>query len=1222
MRHGRDNLDYWPPIYATINNAPEFDEAVMWKGKGSAKCRSGQTDYLQIAFTAWTDRTFYYRVAVRTPEAFPSEAREIIRLSDATGTFLGISLGSTSQKNFRSWVAAANPAAAIGANSAEVSLNTWYVIEIKCKVNSVNEGNATLAWKVLKSNGEVFLAEQTASLKQATARNTGVKYLRAGWLQSGAVAGLHIDAMAVQDEQYSTDNSWVGTNYTEPAAQPTATRCYYGATMDGDVGILEGTGERGDAPYNDETWNLFETHAGRANGVTTISHSNWTWDSYGAGATKKIIERSPGQIPCITLTSPGTITEINEGKKDAAIEAWAEKAKAFEYPIWARPFWEFNGTWWENWGRQYGATAFIEAWKRIVDKVKAKGATNVSWMWCINHIEESAWDPEPWYPGDEYVDWTSIDAYSGTQAKKNVGWNAPFRLFKYSYDRLREIAPSKPIFIAETAASETGGTKSTWIEELLGGLEGNFPQIKGITWFNDYIEHEGERITWPIESSEAAKAAYKAEAADTYFVTKNVTELTKNQKVPEPSAPAGKEAVELIPTAAAIQTTAGTATAKVATKLTPTAAAIQTTAVGQISVPAGKEPVTLTPTAAAIQTSAGTATAKVRVKLTSTAAAIQTSATAQISVPAGKEPVALTPTKAVIQTSAAASISVPSPSTGIVVRLEPPPDQLAIRLVTPNGTPHRWAGDEPLPQDVASAIEISDEMPGGYKEMSCTLARDPRGTWPDLSAYSDLQVDQPGGEPVFEGFLDKTPRASGDQVAVTPAALGHQAVLEDNSDVRTGFLHQDMSAWQGMTPLRQRTLLEGGWTVGDAATGATPSGSPALQFEQNSPWSTAKTIVQATFDAGPKIRIKKIYWWRSSGSNSGIISDPTSVWLFQCLIGSDENFVTSESSSDFHTADRDSDAAGTSFDASVARRWGAFVWKWESGSKENSYSWSSYVRGITVIADHELPVYGKHPELYMRTCDMLPYLIEQFGAPLTVDPEYIDDDGYENPHAWYQDSQTLGEIIKDLVKFAAFDWFVYHKKRFEYRRPGSYGRVWKAYVGESGLNELGEDSQRLWRDVVVQYQDVDGSTRTVGPFGSGCDVESAACEITDPSHPAVAAERTRRDILDLRGIGTPALCENVAERFLREANELQHSGSASLSGYVLETTGILRPAAQVKSGDWIEFVDSLDRTPRKIINKRYSDDDKTAQIDVDAPSGGLEELLERLQAALIPLGVA
>ena len=57
--------------------------------------------------------------------------------------------------------------------------------------------------------------------------------------------------------------------------------------------------------------------------------------------------------------------------------------------------------------------------------------------------------------------------------------------------------------------------------------------------------------------------------------------------------------------------------------------------------------------------------------------------------------------------------------------------------------------------------------------------------------------------------------------------------------------------------------------------------------------------------------------------------------------------------------------------------------------------------------------------------------------------------------------------------------------------------------------------ERLYESVIVQYQDVDGSTRTVGPPGSGANVEDAGLADDDTDNPAVRLGITKRALLTM-----------------------------------------------------------------------------------------------------------
>jgi len=119
-----------------------------------------------------------------------------------------------------------------------------------------------------------------------------------------------------------------------------------------------------------------------------------------------------------TINGP-TATEwkIANGTYDAWINTLAQQCKDFECTIMLKIGAEMNGNQGPNgpgsWIADFGATptAFIAAWRRIVDVFAAAGVTNVDW--CISYNFESVgiYDFEDYYPGDDYVDWIGVDYY-------------------------------------------------------------------------------------------------------------------------------------------------------------------------------------------------------------------------------------------------------------------------------------------------------------------------------------------------------------------------------------------------------------------------------------------------------------------------------------------------------------------------------------------------------------------------------------------------------------------------------------------------------------------------------------------------------------------------------------------------------------------------------------------------------------------------------------------
>src|SRR6185436_15647766 len=108
-------------------------------------------------------------------------------------------------------------------------------------------------------------------------------------------------------------------------------------------------------------------------------------------------------------------------------------------------------------------------------------------------------------PGDSYVDWTCIDAYNwGTHPDKPNVWKSFYDTFKPTYDTVMSFASSKPMVIGETASTEYGGSKASWITNMLATDLPRLPKIRAFVW----QEKWDANFDWPIETSSSAKSAF------------------------------------------------------------------------------------------------------------------------------------------------------------------------------------------------------------------------------------------------------------------------------------------------------------------------------------------------------------------------------------------------------------------------------------------------------------------------------------------------------------------------------------------------------------------------------------------------------------------------------------------------------------------------------------------------------------------------------------------
>jgi hypothetical protein len=308
---------------------------------------------------------------------------------------------------------------------------------------------------------------------------------------------------------------------------------YFGATISGET-----YGQTGFAPLNQSAWSLFERHAGKK---VAILGQNQTWCAFDSAEMTATSSR--GAIPLVNMGLNGTLAEVAAGKQDAAIKQWAQAAKAYGHPFLFAPWWEMNGTWYP-WGR---SPDFVAAWRRFHDLVAAQGATNVTWAWVPNSIwaEDPESNPAPYYPGDAYVDWVGFDSYNwGLSPIQPAHWTTPNQTFNPTLKIVKELAPAKPILIAETGSSELGGNKTDWIRETFGTYLPHHPEVKGFVWFNWNFPQNGARADWPIESSAPAQQEFRRQLQSGLYVG-GPTGLPALTKVPAPGpGPADAAAAE------------------------------------------------------------------------------------------------------------------------------------------------------------------------------------------------------------------------------------------------------------------------------------------------------------------------------------------------------------------------------------------------------------------------------------------------------------------------------------------------------------------------------------------------------------------------------------------------------------------------------------------------------------------------------------------------------
>jgi mannan endo-1,4-beta-mannosidase len=187
-----------------------------------------------------------------------------------------------------------------------------------------------------------------------------------------------------------------------------------------------------------------------------------------------------GVVPLVQMDPEGvSMTAIVHRQYDGYLSQYAEAVRHYGHPVILSFGHEMNGNWY-TWGYQNTpARQFVAAWRHIVTLFRALGATNVTWMWTVNIINNTQAgkipSPAAWWPGGSYVNWVGIDGY---YLKPDWAF-AP--LFGPTIGVVRRLT-GDPILIAETGAVRPAGQPAK-IADLFGGIRSY--GLLGFVWFDE-----------------------------------------------------------------------------------------------------------------------------------------------------------------------------------------------------------------------------------------------------------------------------------------------------------------------------------------------------------------------------------------------------------------------------------------------------------------------------------------------------------------------------------------------------------------------------------------------------------------------------------------------------------------------------------------------------------------------------------------------------------------
>jgi hypothetical protein len=277
----------------------------------------------------------------------------------------------------------------------------------------------------------------------------------------------------------------------------------------------------------------YEAAVGRKVAYIYFNHE-WSYSRAFPMATVTWM-RNRGSVPFIRLmmrsqkvplvTDPVfTLDRILAGEFDGDLRAWADAAKRFGTPLIVEYGTEVNGDWnpWSapyNGGHDIGPGKFRRAYRHIVELMRGRGASNITWALHYNGENYPGDDarnvPSAYYPGDDVVDWMGISAY-GSERSNDRRCPSFRSLVDSALLELRAATVAKPLFIFEFASTHgnPGCPQTPWVTEALADLfGGRWPDIRGFSWWQESFTNDplaGGFTDYLVQDNAAVASAFRS----------------------------------------------------------------------------------------------------------------------------------------------------------------------------------------------------------------------------------------------------------------------------------------------------------------------------------------------------------------------------------------------------------------------------------------------------------------------------------------------------------------------------------------------------------------------------------------------------------------------------------------------------------------------------------------------------------------------------------------
>jgi hypothetical protein len=313
----------------------------------------------------------------------------------------------------------------------------------------------------------------------------------------------------------------LGLSGCRPTASQ-AERCPRGAELVPSCGVLLGV-----TPPHPDVISLRDAEAAAGREFDMVYAFHDINDAIPSSYDKSVVDA--GQILHIDIDSrdygspdPYTISwrAVADGEYDEQLNAQARGIASLHAPVFVTFDHEPNQP-----GRAaLGSPAdFVEAWRHVHDVFETAAATNAVWVWVVMSWPPALATALRMWPGNDYVDWISWDAYNSSGCRSGAIDPGKYRTFADAalpfLTWIKANGPAagidvhKPMMISETGTvglPSEPAAQTDWFRGMATTL-GAHPRIKAVTLWDHlgsspgcdfrFVDRSGSLATLPWSST-------------------------------------------------------------------------------------------------------------------------------------------------------------------------------------------------------------------------------------------------------------------------------------------------------------------------------------------------------------------------------------------------------------------------------------------------------------------------------------------------------------------------------------------------------------------------------------------------------------------------------------------------------------------------------------------------------------------------------------------------